>query len=110
MTLGFERSLPTPLASAAVMKKSTAKLGERWPRNTPLVGAPAPRLVFSGRLLPDPTAVRKGGVALVTVLVPTTVSPPMMDRPLVVLQAKPNCGQISSAKERDAETAHPSIS
>src|SRR6267378_7699859 len=109
MTLGFERSLPTPLASAAVMKKSTAKLGERWPRNSPLVGATAPRLVFNGRLL-VPAEVKKGGGVLVTVLVPTAESPPRKDRPLVVLPAKPNCVPISSAKERDAETTRASIS
>src|SRR2546427_12358936 len=49
MTLGFESSLPIPFDSAAEMKKSTAKLGDRWPKNTPLVGATAPRFVLNGR-------------------------------------------------------------
>src|SRR3989475_12725068 len=86
MTLGFERSLPTPLASAAVMKKSTAKLGERWPRNSPLVGAPAARLGVSGRLV-VPTGVRKGGGGLVTTLGPTDESPHIIDRPVVCCPA-----------------------
>src|SRR5712692_5657891 len=109
MTLGFERSLPTPLASDAVMKKSTAKFGERCPRNNPLVGTPAPRLVFNGKLLVDPE-VRNGGGVLVTVLVPTVESPPITDRPFVVRPAKPNCVPISKAKDRDAETTRASIS
>src|ERR1700687_6212193 len=103
MTLGFESSLPTPLASDAVMKKSTAKFGERCPRKIPLVGAPAPRLVFSGRLL-VPAAVRNGGGVFETLLTPTVESPPANERPLVVCPAKPSCVPISIAKERDAET------
>src|SRR5438445_10485888 len=91
------------------MEKWTAKLGERWPRNSPLVGAPAARLVFSGRLV-VPTEVRNGGGVLVTLLVPTDESPPIIDRPLVVCPAKPNCVPISKAKERDAETTRASIS
>ena len=35
---GLESSLPTPLASAAVMKKSMAKFGERCEKPKPLVG------------------------------------------------------------------------
>src|SRR6266576_4133565 len=109
MTLGFESSLPTPLASAAVMKRSTAKLGERCPRNSPLVGATAPRLVFSGRLL-VPAAVTKGGGVVEPLLTPTAESPLNHDRPLVVCPAKPNCVPISNAKEREAETTRASIS
>ena len=48
MTLGFERSLPTPLASAAVIKKSPAKFVERCASSKPLVGAPAARLLTKG--------------------------------------------------------------
>src|SRR5260370_18036181 len=109
MTLGFESSLPTPLASAAVMKKSTAKLGERCPRNSPLVGALAPRLVFNGRLL-VPADERNGGVGLGTLLVPTAESPPAIYPPPVVSPAKPNCLPISIATEPEAETPRPSIS
>src|ERR1700687_1592182 len=109
MTLGFERSLPTPLASAAVMKRSTAKLGERWPRNSPLVGAPAARLVFNGRLL-VPAVVTKGGGVVATLLVPTAESPLKHDRTFVVCPAKPNCVPISKAKEREAATTRASIS
>src|SRR2546421_4493712 len=50
-TRGFERSLPTPRDSAAVMKKSTAKFGERWPKKRPLVGTPAPRLTARGKFV-----------------------------------------------------------
>src|SRR5260370_19482303 len=103
VSLGFERSLPTPLASAAEMKKSTAKFGERCPRNSPLVGAPAARLVFNGRLL-VPALVRNGAGVLETVLVPTLESPPLTELPLPtsVPAAKPHCLPMSKAKERDA--------
>src|SRR5713101_3764199 len=90
MTLGFESNLPTPLASAAVMKKSTAKFGERCPRNSPLVGATAERKVFNGRLLPLLPEVENGGGGAMPVLVPTAESPPKKDRPPVVRPAKPN--------------------
>src|SRR5260370_8214029 len=109
MTWGFERSFPTPLAFDAVMKKSTAKFGERCPRNNPLVGAVAPRLVFNGRLLVL-AEVRNGGGVLETVLVPTVESPPATDRPFVVRPAKPNWVPISIAKDRDAATTRASIS
>src|SRR5271155_2874544 len=46
---GFESSLPTPLASDAVMKKSSAKFGERVEKPKPLVGTPAPRLTLRGK-------------------------------------------------------------
>src|SRR5258708_278155 len=91
------------------MKKSTAKFGERGPRNSPLVGATAERKVFNGRLLLLPD-VKNGGGVVVTVLVPTAESPPMTDRPFVVLPAKPNCVPISKAKEREAATTRASIS
>src|SRR5260370_31801839 len=92
VSLGFERSLPTPLASAAEMKKSTAKFGERCPRNSPLVGAPAARLVFNGRLL-VPALVRNGARVLETLPVPTDEPPPSTELPLptTVLPATPNC-------------------
>jgi len=38
---GLESSLPTPFASAAVMKKSIAKFGERCEKPKPDVGEPA---------------------------------------------------------------------
>src|SRR5260370_36800524 len=109
MTLGFERNFPTPLASDAVMKKSTATCAERLPRNNPLVGAVAPRLVFNGRLLVL-AEVRNGGGVLETVLVPPVESPPATDRPFVVRPAKPKWVPISIAKDRDAETTRAAIS
>src|ERR1700720_1005495 len=48
---GLESSLPTPLDSAAVMKKSTAKLGDREMKPNPLVGTPAPRFTESGKFV-----------------------------------------------------------
>ena len=59
---GFESNLPTPLDSAAVMKKSTAKFGERWEKPKPLVGAAAPRLTLrgnTGRVAPLPGGLRR---------------------------------------------------
>src|SRR5712691_11636648 len=57
MTLGFDSSLPTPLASAALMMKSSARFRELWAKLTPLVGACAPRLVLSGiELVPETTS------------------------------------------------------
>src|SRR5260370_15809763 len=81
------------------MKKSTAKLGERCPRNSPLVGATAERKVFNGRLLLCPE-VKNGGGGEVTVLVPTAESPPLNDRPLEGLPTHPNCVPIFHAKAR----------
>src|SRR5260370_30398269 len=100
MTFGFDSNLPTPLASAAVMKKSTAKLGERCPRKSPLVGAVAPRLVFNGRLL-VPTDVRNGGGVLSPLRVPTAESPPTAAAPVPTpaLAAKPNYPTLSRAKD-----------
>src|SRR6267378_3494124 len=99
MTLGFESNLPTPLDSAAVMKKSTAKFGERCPRNSPLVGAAAPRLTFSGNGVPlplVPVPMKGGGIGeLVVVLVPTAGLPAITLRPLVAVPAKPSCTPIS---------------
>src|SRR5689334_7020484 len=46
---GFERSLPTPRDSDAVMNKSTAKFAERCEKPSLLVGTPAPRLTPSGK-------------------------------------------------------------
>src|SRR5256885_2723603 len=79
-TRGFERSLPTPRDSAAVMKKSTAKFGERWPKKRPLVGTPAPRLTARGNPfpeVPDVPTTGGGGRAdpVVMLLVPTVESP-----------------------------------
>src|SRR5215470_17369526 len=97
---GLDSSLPTPLASAAVMKKSTAKFGERCEKPKPLVGDPAEKLVFKGRPvvtpLPDvepaPIDIGAGGIPapVVTPLPPTRGSPENNDRPLVVVPAKPN--------------------
>src|SRR5260370_39436667 len=90
------------------MKKSTAKLGERCPRNSPLVGATAERKVFSGRLLLCPE-VKNGGGGEVTVLGPTAESPPLKDRPLAVLSANPNCVPISSAQGREEAKQRASV-
>src|SRR5579862_3761830 len=59
---GLESSLPTPLDSAALIKKSMAKFGERCEKPKPVVGgAPAAKLVFKGRPevtpLPESTPV-----------------------------------------------------
>src|SRR5712691_5121424 len=93
MTLGFESSLPIPFDSAAEMKKSTAKLGDRWPKNTPLVGATAPRFTLNGRppVVLDPAEISGGAgnaVPDVTGLVPTVGLPPKTERPLVIDPAK----------------------
>src|SRR5947209_6409965 len=116
MTLGFESSLPMPFASAAEMKKSTAKLGDRWPKNTPLVGATAPRFTLNGRppAVPAPPAEISGGAGNpgpdVTGLVPTVGLPPKTERPLVTDPAKAKCVPMSRAKEQVAETKSASIS
>src|SRR5580692_10913573 len=80
---GFESSLPTPLASAAVMKKSTAKLEDRFENPKPLVGTPAPRLRLRGR--PPELALlsfgvttgvaRTGALGVVVPLVPSAEGP-----------------------------------
>src|SRR6266849_3632965 len=88
-TRGLESSLPTPFASAAVMKKSIAKFGERWPKNAPLVGAPAPKLVFKGNAAVLPVVSGTGMGDVVTGLAPTAGTPPKIDRPPVVVPAKP---------------------
>src|SRR5690242_382999 len=118
MTLGLESSLPTPLASARLRKKSKAKFGERCEKLKPLVGAPAGKLVFNGVpvVIPLPLVVPEAqtngdaGTPPVTPLQPTAGSPPKIDRPLVVSPAKPSCVPMSSANERDAETTRASIS
>src|SRR6202040_982895 len=51
---GLESSLPTPFDSAAVMKKSTAKFGERCEKPKPDVGAPAAKFVCSGKPVVTP--------------------------------------------------------
>src|SRR5260370_28939538 len=101
VSLGFERSLPTPLASAALIKKSTAKFGERCPRNSPLVGALAPRLVFNGRLL-VPALVKNGAGVLESALVPTVESPPTTEDTLPTrdLATISHCHPVSKAKNR----------
>src|ERR1700731_2634397 len=81
-TRGLERSFPTPFDSAALMKKSTAKFGERWKMPRPLVGVPAPRSTLKGRPLPPlaPLPEISGGCAIpvpvVVGLVPTAELPP----------------------------------
>src|SRR5262249_57684630 len=111
MTSGLESSLPTPLASDAVIKKSTAKFGDRCPKNRPLVGTPAPRLTAKGSpalvdpLPPDPMTGGCGKAdPVVTLLVPTVESPATAVRPCVVVPAKPHCVPISCAKQRHAHT------
>src|ERR1700730_18576175 len=100
-TRGFESNFPTPLASAAVMKKSTAKLGERCTKPKPLVGAPAPRLVLSGIPLAGPpvepagtaTPGGAGNPGLPVAgpgLMPTCGAPLNNERPPVVEPAKPS--------------------
>src|ERR1700674_4174594 len=106
MTLGFERSLPTPLASAAVIKKSTAKFGERGASSKPLVGPPASRLLTKGITGGVEFAMLIGGAGFVVpkVLLPTSEAPPIMLRPPSPVPEKASCVPISRAKERDAET------
>src|ERR1700686_24097 len=65
---GLERSLPTPLLSAAVIKKSKVKFGDTRENMNPLVGALAGRLTFSGiwpaavaPLVGVPTTIGGGG-------------------------------------------------
>src|SRR2546422_11222596 len=114
MTLGLERSLPTPLDSEAEMIKSTAKLGARGAKLMPLVGAPAGRLELKGSdVVPD---VTKGGggmpvpllIGLVKPGAPT--KPPNRGRPRVAVGAKPNCVPMSRANGRGADTTRASIS
>src|SRR6202162_2760201 len=63
ITFGFESSLPTPLDSAALMMKSSAKFGELCAKEKPLVGVVAPRLVTSGiAVLPEATSGGAGNV------------------------------------------------
>src|SRR5215470_12164784 len=90
---GLESSLPTPLDSAAVMKKSTAKFGDRCASNKPLVGALAGRFTFRGSDggVEFATTIGGGGVVPPKLLVPTWLVPPAKDRPLVAVPAKPNC-------------------
>src|SRR6266550_4964379 len=84
-TRGLERSLPTPFDSAAVMKKSIAKLGERCENPKPEVGEPAEKFVLSGRPVvtpfpdakPVPTLTGFWGIPVpgVTPLPPTAGEP-----------------------------------
>src|SRR5580700_10610263 len=92
MTLGFESNLPTPLASAMVMKKSTAKFGDRCEKLMPDVGAFAGKFVFRGvpAVMPFPLAVPlpqitgDGTSPPVMPLQPTAGLPLKSDRPPVV--------------------------
>src|SRR4029077_15802310 len=96
---GLESNLPTPFDSAAVMKKSTAKFGERWVKPKPLVGADAPRLTLKGIPVemplpvaePLPIVTGEAGMPglVVTPLPPTAGEPLYSERPPVVLPAKP---------------------
>src|SRR5271169_6591537 len=54
---GLESNLPTPFASAAVIKKSMAKFGDLCSKPKPLVGTPAPKLVASGSPVDGPPAL-----------------------------------------------------
>src|SRR5579863_3432854 len=109
--LGLESSFPTPLDSAALMKKSTAKFGERCEKPKPEVGgAPAEKLVFKGKPLvtplpevapPEGTVTGGAGIPeVVTPLPPTAGLPLKMLRPPVVVLAKPSSVPISCEKER----------
>src|SRR5215469_7735214 len=103
MTLGFESSFPTPLDSAAVMMKSSAKFGERCEKVNPVLGVPAGKFVFRGvplviplPLLAPPCAQEKGDTSgPITPLQPTAGSPPKSDRPPVVEPANPSCVPMS---------------
>src|SRR3954470_22403110 len=79
-TRGLESSLPTPLDSAADIKKSTAKFGERCTKPSPLVGTPAPRFTASGRLV----IAGEAGVILVEVIVGLLMVTPVVPAPEVV--------------------------
>src|SRR5262249_37018907 len=120
-TRGFDSSLPTPLDSAALMKKSIAKFGDRCEKPKPLVGgAPAAKLVTSGKpdetplpaVTPPPTVTGAGGMPapVVTPLPPTAGEPENKERPPVVVPAKPSSVPMSLANERDAATTGASIS
>src|SRR6266404_9848888 len=88
-TRGFESSFPTPLASAAVIKRSTAKFGDRCPRKSPLVAALAPKFTLEGIPLLPPVPVNGGGIGeVVTGLEPIAGTPAAMLRPPVVVPAK----------------------
>src|SRR5437899_4691243 len=118
-TRGLERSLPTPFDSAAVMKKSIAKLGERCENPNPEVGVPAEKFVLSGRpveipfpdVTPDATLTGFGGTPApgVTPLPPTAGTPEKSERPPVVEPAKPSSVRMVGASERDVETTRASI-
>src|SRR6266436_115197 len=96
MTFGLESSLPTPLASAAVIKKSTAKLGDRCASSRPLVGTPAPKLVTKGITGGVVLAMVTGAGGLVPpkVLWPTVESPPIISRPFSAVPANASCVPI----------------
>src|SRR6267143_1029473 len=93
MTLGFESNLPTPLDSAAVMNKSTAKFGERCASIRPLVGAPAAKLVTRGSTGGSEDLMLTGGGGLLSpkLLCPTVGSPAMKFRPRKDWPANPSC-------------------
>src|SRR5258708_16412090 len=104
---GLESSLPTPLDSAAVMKKSSAKFAERCENPKPDVGEPALKDVCRGRPLvtalpevPPPVGKVTGfdGIPLpdVTPLPPTAGEPEKIDRPPSTVPAKPTPLPISS--------------
>src|SRR5216110_1097654 len=91
-TRGLDRSFPTPFDSAAVMKKSIAKLGERWENPKPEVGEPAEKFVFSGRPVETPfpgVPVTETGFCGIPApgvkpLPPTAGTPEKSERPPVV--------------------------
>src|ERR1700726_4313533 len=61
---GLESNLPTPLDSAAVIKKSSAKLADRKEYPMPDVGTPAPKLVTSGIPVCGPPLAEFVGAAI----------------------------------------------
>src|SRR5260370_41656659 len=119
MAWGLERNLERRWVCAAVMKKSTAKFGERSENPKAMVGEPADKNVVKGGPLVTPfplvapplTQVNgDGGTPPVMPLQPTDASPPKRVRPPVMVPAKPSSVPMSCAKERDAETTRASIS
>src|SRR5208282_5418860 len=119
ITFGLDRSLPTPLSSAAVIMRSNATFADEKEYWMPLVGEPTPRFVAKGidpDVLddpPDPTTMGgagRGGKLRMTGLVPTPDVPPKTLLLLGFAAARPNCVPISREKERLAATTRASIS
>src|ERR1700722_5682317 len=115
MTLGFERRLPTPFSSAAVMTASRPKLAEVNRYEMPLVGTLAGRFEISGiaePVLPPvlPGATRGGGGVRVIGLGPAAPPTVLLLWAVEAAPAKANCEPISRENERFAATTRASIS